>query len=453
MSHDIQQTEGRRRATIDGKPVVSHLLPQDSEPPAHFPVDGIQRAIYMAFSTRFDGKTIITGCGVGRINGDTRNDIELTDVGNAALKVVGAHCENLFFCECRNVSTAKQRAVAALKAAKDGSGVFIVCKNSEIYDEVNLIRLFGVEKMGSGAPLPADFYETSVSDPHLNLKMADVPKTTLTAPSDGLRPLSLGEVRRELTEKSESDFRRRHAPSATLEALLSISREAKAGRLFVIESLPHALVKERLDEAADAVRSGVLRAPFHITSVLMTYGDDGGIYLLRFVDSGFVDDEARGYGLRALITSPHLDSSGELWWKIPPSEEEAGAYEFYHVILSLIADSRSSVTRIAADDKLNKARVKRGKAPIPSYWKIEPPKPTILIPNAAPTVASKSKGATHASPKPHDRRGHPRHLKKGDRTIWVRECRINALLPHLTRGRLFYEVKLAPKQREKEPAP
>ena len=191
MSHDIQQTEGHRRATIDGKPVVSHLLPQDSEPPANFPVDGIQRAIYMAFSTRFDGKTIITGCGIGRINGDTRSDIELTDVGNAALKVVGAHCENLFFCECRNVSTAKQRAIAALKAAKDGSGVFIVCKNSEIYDEVNLIRLFGAEKMGSGAPLPADFYEASVSDPHLNLKMADVSKTTPTAPSDGLHPLSL----------------------------------------------------------------------------------------------------------------------------------------------------------------------------------------------------------------------------------------------------------------------
>ena len=28
--------------------------------------------------------------------------------------------------------------------------------------------------------------------------------------------------------------------------------------------------------------------------------------------------------------------------------------------------------------------------------------------------------------------------------MWVRACRINALLPHLTRGRSSYEVKLRP---------
>jgi hypothetical protein len=80
--------------------------------------------------------------------------------------------------------------------------------------------------------------------------------------------------------------------------------------------------------------------------------------------------------------------------------------------------------------------------PIPPYFRIEPPKPTILVPNAAPAVASKPKGGAHASPKPHDRRGHPRHLKKGDRTVWVKPCRINTLIPHLTRTREFYEVRL-----------
>ena len=64
----------------------------------------------------------------------------------------------------------------------------------------------------------------------------------------------------------------------------------------------------------------------------------------------------------------------------------------------------------------------------------------MLVPGAAPKPAT-AKGGTHASPRPHDRRGHPRHLKSG-RTVWVRDCKINALLPHLTRGRDFYEVKL-----------
>jgi hypothetical protein len=430
MSYDIQQTEGRRRATIDGKPVVSHLLPQDSEPPANFPVDGIQRAIYMAFSTRFDGKTIITGCGVGRINGDTRNDIELTDVGNAALKVVAAHCENLFFCECRNVSTAKQRAIAALKAAKDRSGVFIVCKNSEIYDEVNLIRLFGVEKMGPGAPLLADFYEASVSDPHLNLKMADVPKTTPTAPSDGLRPLSLSEARRALMDIAES----RSAGAA--KHVLEAAQQAKAGRLFVLENLSEALIAARADDARGAVASGALRAPFPATPILLTLEGFGYPNLLSVLDSGFVDDEARGYGLQVLLAMPRRLPTGKIDWE--PFEGDFFC-DAVSVALSLIADSRSSVTRITADAALNKARIKHGKAPIPGYWKVEP---TILVPNAAPTVASKPKSATHASPRPHDRRGHPRHLKKGDRTVWVRACKINALIPHLTRTREFYEVRL-----------
>jgi hypothetical protein len=141
---------------------------------------------------------------------------------------------------------------------------------------------------------------------------------------------------------------------------------------------------------------------------------------------------------------PIMLADGRTGWSDLPKEELdefRGAVQGFAVtILSLIADSRSSVIRVAADDKLNKARVKRGKAPIPTYWKIEAG-PTILVPGGAvPVIAAAAKG-THASPRPHDRRGHPRHLKSG-REVWVRACRINALLPHLTRGREFYEVRL-----------
>ena len=54
------------------------------------------------------------------------------------------------------------------------------------------------------------------------------------------------------------------------------------------------------------------------------------------------------------------------------------------------------------------ACVRRGKAPLPPYWRIEPPRLTVLVTNPAP-----------APPGPHDRRGHPRHLRD-ERVAWVK---------------------------------
>ena len=233
--------------------------------------------------------------------------------------------------------------------------------------------------------------------------------------------------------------------------LLEAAQQAKTGRLFVLENLPQEIVEARYDEAANAIGRGVLRAPFPFTAVLMKLERPPGVCLLGIIDSGFVDDGPGGHGFSFWAVIPHWLPSGKVDWRRSVAEwtrfdpegfDAAGSYDFDapYVILSLIADSRSSVTRVEADDKLNKARVRRGKPPIPSYWKIKSPKPTVLVPRSVPKPAT-AKGGTHASPRPHDRRGHARNLKSG-RTVWVRECKINALLPHLTRGRLFYEVRL-----------
>ena len=228
------------------------------------------------------------------------------------------------------------------------------------------------------------------------------------------------------------------------------AQQARAGRLFVVEHLPFDLATARYPDAYDAIRSGALRPPFPVTFILATLEGSQATLVLGISDTGFVASEDEAFGLGFAFGRGEKDDSGFPCWrrldKTASMKGAGGALSFWErlqgdaiVILSLIADSRSSVTRVVADDKLNKARIKNGKAPIPPYWRIEAG-PTVLIPGAIPKPAT-AKGGTHASPRPHDRRGHPRNLKSG-RTVWVRECKINALLPHLTRTREFYAVKL-----------
>ena len=279
----------------------------------------------------------------------------------------------------------------------------------------------------------------------IRLKAADkAAAEPATSPDDG-RPLTLGEARQALMDIVESP--RAGVTNYVLEA----AQQAKTGCLFVLENLPHEIVEARYDDAANAIGRGVLRAPFLFTAVLMKLERPLGACLLGIIDSGFVDDGPGGHGFSFWAVIPHWLPNGKVdwgrsvaeWTRFDPEEfDAAGSYDFDapYVILSLIADSRSPVTRVEADNKLNKARVKRGKAPIPPYWRIEPPKPTVLVPGAAPQPAT-AKGGTHASPRPHDRRGHPRNLKSGH-TVWVRDCKINALIPHLTCDRSFYEIRL-----------
>jgi hypothetical protein len=87
--------------------------------------------------------------------------------------------------------------------------------------------------------------------------------------------------------------------------------------------------------------------------------------------------------------------------------------EFYRLALgairtALCAMKCVNIERVEhkPDEKLQKAREKRGKKPLFSFWTL-----AITIPNA--TDARNERGGTHSSPRLHLRRGHPREYRPG----------------------------------------
>ena len=265
-----------------------------------------------------------------------------------------------------------------------------------------------------------------------------------TAKADDTRFPTLGEARRALIDASglEHVAVGANCDETDVQSVRNAVLETKAGRLFVIENLSPDLLMEQQDDAYSAIESGTLRGPFPTTFILVTVESVwGGVYLLG------VSEKTSSNGLKHWAVFPARLNDGTIGWLRPPSTRLGEKWSFPDlfpplavVVLSLIADARSRRTLVEADAALNKARIKSGKAAIPAYWRIEPPGLTVLVPGAAPKPVT-AKGGTHASPRSHDRRGHPRTLQSG-RTVWVKDCKINALSPHLTCDRTYYEIRL-----------
>lgn len=92
--------------------------------------------------------------------------------------------------------------------------------------------------------------------------------------------------------------------------------------------------------------------------------------------------------------------------------------EFRHLVLIyLSALNCKNVEKVERkpDAKLQKARAKRGKKPLFSYWTLEL--------TDQKTESGATCGGTHASPRLHLRRGHPRQFKPGHWT-WVQPCAV-----------------------------
>jgi len=115
---------------------------------------------------------------------------------------------------------------------------------------------------------------------------------------------------------------------------------------------------------------------------------------------GIVDEsEEGGFGYPEGVTHDQINFNDYLDW--------VGGF--------LSALNCSNVSRIRHDPppKLQKARIRRGKRPLFSYWTLE-----VGVSSEKNTFNC---GGTHSSPRVHLRRGHPRQYQNG-KWCWVQAC-------------------------------
>ena len=108
--------------------------------------------------------------------------------------------------------------------------------------------------------------------------------------------------------------------------------------------------------------------------------------------------------------------------------------------LLLLATDGVEVRTIEAPDKLNKHRLKAGKFAIPSHYAVRTEGYVTALTNRRSRRHGAEQGH-HASPVPHLRRGHVRHLHEmhGGGTIFVKDAVINLKDPDAPVARSFYQ--------------
>lgn len=121
--------------------------------------------------------------------------------------------------------------------------------------------------------------------------------------------------------------------------------------------------------------------------------------------------------IRGVIVTDSL-SNWEKFEILPPLDIVGKELDQHKIVLStfLSALHCNNVNKVehTPDEKLQKARKKRGKLPIFSHWTLQ-----LNIPQNQSSIIG-TKG-THASPRVHLRRGHPRQYSPGKFT-WVQPC-------------------------------
>jgi len=93
-------------------------------------------------------------------------------------------------------------------------------------------------------------------------------------------------------------------------------------------------------------------------------------------------------------------------------------------MLRLLADASIQIVDKPAPEKLNKARARQGKHPIPGYTVVATKDYVAEFNQSHRTASRIDRGGHHASPVPHWRRAHHRHLADG-RVVTVKSSKVN----------------------------
>lgn len=122
------------------------------------------------------------------------------------------------------------------------------------------------------------------------------------------------------------------------------------------------------------------------------------------------------WGYTMFFQSPREESNSKISGIVEEDSSVAATIiASFRMFLSALNCTNIRRVEHKPDAKLQKARAKRGKQPLFSYWTLEL--------DLSRPESSESLGGTHASPRLHLRRGHPRQYAPGKWT-WVQPCAV-----------------------------
>ena len=241
--------------------------------------------------------------------------------------------------------------------------------------------------------------------------------------------------------------------------LLGILRKTiREGRMIDFGFLPNKVIKETSWATREVYTAGELQHPYEDWLAVSAWeGGMCGYYFAPFLQPNRIL-AVELYGIAPPGKTPavvindivSLESVGEdirisPWPMIDRMRESSkdmqdrggNLIDPLVTFLRLLSDASVPITDHPAPEKLNKRRIIQGKFPIPAHTRVETHNYVSLVQGHAPGH-SPARGGHHASPIPHWRRAHQRHLQTG-RVVPVRSSKVN-WREQEELHRLFYRV-------------
>ncbi len=252
-------------------------------------------------------------------------------------------------------------------------------------------------------------------------------------------------------------------PSANLVNTMieTVQETIREGRMIDFGFLPNSLLKETSTRTRDAFEAGELQHPYEEGIGVSSW--EGGMcgYFVSPFSGGKASIVIEIYGVASPdmplavvvndICAISVEDGVTVINPVPmidavfnrqPEAGKRGANMLDPLVtmLRLLADASVPVVDVPAPEKLNKQRALKGKSPIPAHTRVETRDYVSLFQHAVASI-KRNPGQTghHASPVPHWRRSHQRHLASG-KVIPVRSTKVN-WRDHEELHRLFTRVK------------